>query len=125
VHKVAQAFSATKVFVKLAAPRRTKVGDGGKLYFELPTRVETPLDSLERGVGHFLVGKLDVHVAHHVVAQVLHHLHILHFTVFAHLLKYVFEKVIQILLKTGLVHLLRIASTVDHRHHGIGPHVLD
>jgi hypothetical protein len=96
VHVVAVASALAAAVDVLLALGVEEVGDWGEDRADLLAVPEPAVDVLERVFGVVLVAVLDVDVAHDVVAQVVHHDHVLDLAVLAHLLEDLLEELLEL-----------------------------
>lgn len=92
VHVVAVASALAAAVDVLLALGVEEVGDRGEDSTDLLALEEAAIDVVEGVLGVLLVAVLDVDVAHDVVAQVVHHDHVLDLAVLAHLAEDLLEE---------------------------------
>ena len=125
MEEVAEAASGAGALVILPTPRLSEVSHGRVLGGEHAACEEASMESLLAGLGVLLVGVLDVHIAHHVVAQILAYLHLLQLTLSCQLLEYLLIVDVEVLLELALVHLARVAAHGRDGRERIQPPVED
>lgn len=96
VHKVAIAAARARPFVELAATSLSKISNGRVLTRQHASTVEAPVEVGQRALRLLLVLELNVHIAHHVVAEVLAHLNVFNFTKLLQFFVHFFIKLVEL-----------------------------
>jgi len=96
VHKVAVASSVAGALLVLAASGLPEVCDGRELGNDGAAVVEAALEGLQRLGCRLLLAEFDVHVAHHMVRQIVAHVHILQLAELRQFLKHVLVEILGI-----------------------------
>jgi hypothetical protein len=71
VKKVAKATPAAGLFVKIPAPRLSKICHGTKFHLHLASFVESTVHGLQGVAGIFFVEEFAINVANHVITEVV------------------------------------------------------
>ena len=109
MHEVAVVATAALCFVELAAPRLPKVRNGRVLYTEEVALEALAAEADEAGLCVLLIAILDVDVSHHVVPEVVAHVHLINVPKPRQLFEYRFVPILKVL--TLLAPLRAVAVT--------------
>lgn len=105
MHEVAVRAAGAGAFIELAAARLPEVRHRRVLDSQLSACIVPAVESQERLLGVLLIAEPHVDIAHHVIPEVLAHLHVIHFAKLLKFLKDLLVELVEVLLQLGAIHM--------------------